>query len=342
MAGRLVIDNLYGSDSTSGLTFNATTKRVNPVYGNFIFQQDAGVLTPIGKTKATFIPTGAQQTWVVPSGITNIFVKLWGAGGAGGSTGGWVNSGRGGAGGHSYGIIPVTPAETLYIVVGLAGQTCYTGAQTPRYGGGGGLQSNTNNLYAGSGGGYCGIFRTSVSQATALLIAGGGGGGAASRMFDGNWGGAGGGTTGQVGNSPYDARGSYGGNPGTQSAGGAIATGNVSVGTALTGGYGGPAVNPYGGGGGGGYWGGSGGGYIETYTMAGGGGGSGYVGSTVLMGATFTGSRHIPAMSHDPDLLKTLETFNSWNKYAYGGDPVVLTTQYTAAGGGGGYCVIYY
>lgn len=199
------------------------------------------------------------------------------------------------------------------------------------------MLNNTDNRYAGSGGGYCGIFRSSVTQANALLIAGGGGGGGASRMNDGNWGGAGGGLSGQYGNSPFDAKPTYAGGPGTQSAGG---TSLGTAGSALTGGY--CNTNTYGGGGGGGYYGGGGGSYSESNTMAGGGGGSGFVASSVLFGATFTGSINIPAMADDNDLAKTYDTYNGWNKYGWGGDIVVSTAQYTSTGGGGSYCVIYY
>lgn len=240
-------------------------------------------------------------------------------------------------------MIPVTPGETLYIVVGLGGQTTYPGGQTPRYGGGGGMYSDTDNNFCGSGGGYTGIFRTSVSQANALLIAGGGGGGGSSRYADGNWGGGGGGVNGQQGNSPYDNRGTSGGGGGTQSAGGSAGATQATIGTAgsaLTGGYG--ASNAYGGGGGGGYYGGGGGGYYETYTMAGGGGGSGYVDSSITFGQTIAALSQIPAGFEDNDLPKTIETYNNWAKYAWGGEPGLQTSKVTNMGGGGGYCKIYY
>lgn len=343
----LTVNTIQDGSTTSGLTFDSASSRTYLTVADWNFQQDDTILYPIGKTKVTYIPTGADQTFVVPVGVTYIFVKLWGAGGAGANavTTSWTGAGFGGGGGHTYGLIPVTPGETLYLVVGVAGQTNYTGAQTPRYGGGGGLYSNNaNNVFCGSGGGYCGIFRTSISQANALLIAGGGGGGGASRHRDGNWGGAGGGLTGQQGNSPYDNRATSGGGPGTQSAGGAAGATQSTIGiagSALTGGYG--SSDAYGGGGGGGYYGGGGGGYYETYTMGGGGGGSGYIKSTVLLGATFTGTANIPANQKDNDLPKTYDTYNGWQKYAFGGDTVRnAAVQYTAIGGGGAVCVIYY
>jgi len=319
------------------------TGNVLTSYAGFTFISQSQTVTPAGRTRLVYIPTGANQSLVVPAGVQYIYAKLWGAGGGGGSSGGWTTGSRGGGGGHSRGIIPVVPGETLTLVVGVAGQTNYSGGTTNLYGGGGGMYNNTDNRYAGSGGGYCGIFRGSVSQAGALLIAGGGGGGGCSRFLDGNWGGAGGGASGQTGNSPYDGRASSGGGPGTQTAAGAtgVTQGNAGGGSgALAGGYG--SSNAYGGGGGGGYWGGGGGGYYESNTMAGGGGGSGFIGPTVIQGATFTGEQQIPAMYEDPDLAKTIDTYNAWSKYAWGGDIVISTSQYTSTGGGGAYCVIYY
>ena len=308
----------------------------------FAFTQFSGVYTPTGKTRVTYVATGAQQTFVVPAGITNIFVKLWGAGSGGGMSGGWSFGSPGGGGGHSYGIIPVTPLATYYIVVGAAGQTTYASTTTLGYGGGGGLSTNTDNRWASSGGGYTGIFNNvTPSQGAALLIAGGAGGGGASRQGYGNGGGAGGGSTGQQGGSPYDAKSAYGGGGGTQSAGGVAGTGS-NAGGALFGGAGGNA-NAYGGGGGGGYWGGGGGSYSESNTMAGGGGGSGFVGSTVLMGATFTGAGQIPAFSFDNDLSKSVDTYRGCMPYAYGGHiNQIATVNVANTYGGSGYVVIYY
>ena len=305
--------------------------------------------TPINANRTAFFATGADQFWQVPPNVYYIYAKLWGAGGAGGNSGGWTRGSMGGGGGHSVGIIPVTPQEQLILVVGLAGQTNYGSSQTPRYGGGGGLYNNSDNRYCGSGGGYTGIFRTSISQANALLIAGvGGGGGSGSSRDYGNWGGAGGGTTGQAGNCAYDARSpALTGRPGTQSAGGTGGTGlggnaNAQNGAALTGGYGG-GNNAYGGAGGGGYYGGGGGAFDNANNMAGGGGGSGFIGSTVLHGETFCGAGWLPAMYDDPDLPGGQgDAYSPWQKYAWGGESVVVGSQYTSTGGGPGYAVIYY
>ena len=318
--------------SGMGLKYANTVMTVQPIFS-----------VPPGKSKATFLCTGANQSWTVPAGVTSILVKLWGAGGGGGN-GSWGWASRGGGGGHTIAILPVTPGQVLGIVVGQGGQTNYAGGQTPNYGGGGGLYSNGDNRYCGGGGGYCGVFSsTTISQATAFAIAGGGGGGGSSRAGWGNWGGAGGGLTGQAGKSSYDGRYTSGGGPGTQSAGGAPGLSQSTVGGgsgALVGGYGGHQA--YGGGGGGGYFGGGGGGYYETNTMGGGGGGSGYIASSAYFGMTFAGNEFNPALYEDSDLPKTYDGYNNWAQYAVGGDAVIQSAQYTSAGGGSGFCVIYY
>ncbi len=229
----------------------------------------------------TFGFTGADQSFVVPTGVSYIKAELWGASGAGGTPGGWSYGAAGGGGGYTRGIIPVTPGETLTVKVGERGAV----NQSLGYGYGGGASgtnNNSDNRYGSGGGGMSAIFRST----TPLLIAGGGGGGGSSRAWTDNIGGSGGGLSGAGGQSPYDAKFSYGGGGGTQTAGG-TATGGQS-GTQYQGGHAG--TNSYGGGGGGGYWGGAGGGYSEGNTMGGGGGGSGYIGSTVTYGVTMGGS----------------------------------------------------
>ena len=235
-------------------------------------------------TVYTFTSSGT----FTPSFSGDINVHAWGAGGAGGTVGGWVYGSAGGAGGAARGIVNVTSGVSYPIVVGGGGVVnSFTGAV-----GGGAAASNNNNdnRYSGGGGGYSGLFLNSVSQSNALLIAGGGGGGGSSRAGTGNAGGSGGGTSGQVGYSPYDNKSAYGGNPGTQSSAGA----SVSC-DAISGGGGQGALqggvtrcHSYGGGGGGGYFGGSGGGYSESNTMGGGGGGSGYFNPSYVSSATLT------------------------------------------------------
>jgi hypothetical protein len=329
---------IQNSTSDGGIQIS---DRVNFMFDDWVFEQQGAVITPVGKSAATYRATGANQTFTVPAGVNYIYVKCWGAGGAGGSSGGWTNGSDGGGGGHTRGLIPVTPGQVLYVVCGIPGQTNWTGGTTLRYGGGRGFLNNSDNRYAGAGGGLAGIWSSSYSgtQSGALLVAGGGGGGGSTRMQDGLWGGAGGGTEGQRGASGYDAKWNYGGGGGTQTAGGdSIGT----AGSAINGGY--TNSNAYGGGGGGGWYGGGGGSYSESNTMAAGGGGSGYIHSSVILGETFTGEGMVPALYGDNDLPKyTSNAYATWTShYAYGGPKIRSGSQYTNAGGGSSWIKIYY
>ena len=254
---------------------------------------------------ATAYSASGSTSYVVPQGITNLTVKLWGAGG--GAAGGASNlfGGAGGGGGYVTATIPVTPGETLSVSVGGAG-------------GGGGIYG-----HGGGGGGYSRIARGSTSL---VVAAGGGGGGGA--MADstctgggsiGTAGGAGGGTTGVTGSG---TRGGGGGTPSAGGAGGGGTTpgsagssltgasnsgggtaGSVGGGTGGAGTGGGPCFNGQGGGGGGGggYYGGGSGGRNTNAVGGGGGGGSSY---TVAGSSNITntaGNGAIPGNDSDTD-----------------------------------------
>lgn len=211
-------------------------------------------------TDGTFSHTGANQTYVVPAGVTSIIFKAWGAGGGGGGNTGGGN--KGGGGGFVQETLTVTPGETLNIKVGGGG--VYEGAGASKKGGGGGW--------------------TSIDRSATYLAGAGAGGGGGEGSATNN-GGAGGGTTGGAG----DGAGAPG-QGGTQSAGGAAGSGG-GAGSSLTGGpaaagASNDAAGGYNGGGkgdgdnatwtagggGAGYYGGGSGGT----TAGGGGGGSGY------------------------------------------------------------------
>lgn len=199
----------------------------------------------------TFTYTGADQSFVVPGGVTEIDVWLWGAGG------GY----KGGAGGFASGAIPVTPGDTLTLVVGGGGGTT---SGISAFGGGG---SFSNAGAGGAGGGRSGI----DLLGTQLIVAGGGGGGTGT---SGAVGGGGGGLTGSDGTAIVG---------GTQGTGGTQNAGGTSGGGLLTGGVG------FRGGGGGGYYGGGGGGVFSA-TLGGGGGGSSFWAVFVLGGSTLSGT----------------------------------------------------
>lgn len=330
--------NQVNFSSTNSVRYNDTEKRFEIFSGNFWLPLDidSGFVSVTGKSRTTFTNTGAVQTWLVPIGVTHIFVKMWGAGGGPGRVSGWSYGAPGGAGGHSRGIIPVAAGETLTIIVGSGG-IAIPGPNSS-FGGGGGNLNTTDQTYSGQGGGLSGIFRGGYTHSGALMIAGGGGGGGSSRAWIGNAGGAGGGFEGQRGGSPYDGKYTGGGAGGTQAAGGAAGSGytnNGGAGSALQGGV--SSNNSYGGGGGGGYFGGAGGSYSESNLMGGGGGGSGYLSPTVLYGRTYVGNYETPPFTHDPDFPRNLGT--ATNTTPSCGAP------YQGNGtnpGGHGYIVIYY
>lgn len=214
----------------------------------------------------TFNYTGANQSFVVPAGITSITVECYGAKGGNGNQA----SSPGGAGAYVAGEITVVPGETLTIIAGGMGE------------------NGTTMLDGGGGGGGSFVIRTSDNSP--LMIAGGGGGGS----YQASTPGAGGTntTTGSAGGyvPTLPGMGGFsdnGGGGGTGAGGGGWnangtsnnwATGGIMKGGAGgvslhvdgDGGFGGGGAAYHGGGGGGGYSGGGGG----TYTIGGGGGAS--------------------------------------------------------------------
>ena len=287
-----------------------------------------------GKTKVFFDYIGnADRTWTVPTGITYIFVKMWGAGGGGGQYGGWRQGGHGGGGGYSEGILSVLGGQVVTMRVGQAGWDAPGISTAWPNGGAAAISSAGDNRYGGNGGGSSSIRVPNLNSNNWCMFAGGGGGAGACTSFAVNSGGAGGGLTGESGklSNGFTVIGNVG-KGGTQTAGGEAGAGTVTTGGAGSANQGGSHqyANPYAGGGGGGYFGGGSGSYTNGNSMAGGGGGSGYIHSGVLCGSTQGGSGQDPALISDPD-----RTNNSYNQgIAYGG--------YEGAQGGNGLIVIYY
>jgi|GEM_PF-3608572 len=172
------------------------------------------------QTTVPFTYTGSEQSWTVPAGVTSIDVKLWGAGG-----GGDYNGSSGGSGGFVKGTLAVTPGQILKIVVGEGGSKAdnsagNTSPAAGSYGGGG-----RGTSYGAAGGGYSGIFLSTVTQANAKVIAGGGGG---SKNNSGNTtpAGGGGGDASATGGALQGASGNGGGGGGYK--GGAVTKGGSS------------------------------------------------------------------------------------------------------------------
>ena len=234
-------------------------------------------LEPQATTSRTFSSTGAEQTFVVPAGITSVTVVARGA--PGGTSG---VAGAGGRGAVVTAELTVTPGQTLYLNVGGASVNsgCYPDATCIGGFNGGG----SNSLYGGGGGGASDVRTVSRSEtgslSSRLLVAAGGGGGGYSDICNGPrlQGGTGGDADSAGGNGAAceGTPGGTGGGAGTASAGGAGGSPEGASGSLGQGGNGG---GNYGGGGGGGLYGGGGGGRYgvspdySTYSSAGGGGG---------------------------------------------------------------------
>jgi len=240
---------------------------------------------PAPTVTETFSSTGAEQQFVVPTGVRSIRVRAIGAAGEAGNPGFRNLGAPGGAGADVVSQIPVTPDEVLYVEVAAAD---FGGGGLGGPGGGvGGGSSDIRSLAMASAG----------SLESRLLVAAGGGGGGGS--FDGGVAGRGG-DAGSAGTNssdterfgPFDTT-SQGGAAGTLTGGGAggaqcegfLGPWNGTEGGLGAGGNGGDDFGaPFtgGGGGGAGYWGAGGGegscpvGGPES-AGAGGGGGSSFV-----------------------------------------------------------------
>lgn len=219
-----------------------------------------------GICTVTFQFTGSQQSWQVPTGVTKINFKVFGASG-----------GRGGAGGEVRGELSNLP-NTLYFFVGGQG---IEGNNAPGgYNGGGPTTGNRGN--EGSGGGASDI-RFGLGLSDRVVVAGGGGGAGG---YAGAPGGMGGGLVAETGGSGQGG----GGGGGTQTSGGSAGFSNggspATSGSFGIGGTGGFSWNAGGGGGGGGWYGGGGGGPDDNSCCSdggGGGGGSSYARSDITV-----------------------------------------------------------
>jgi len=282
------------STATNGLP-GARTQFGADVWNNRLYVVGGGS----GTQNTVVYNTAGTGTFTVPTGVTSLTVKAWGAGGAGGNGSGSTGiGGGGGGGGFSQATLTVTPGASLTYNVGSAGS------------------ANTTASFGGNGGGFTAL----LNGATYLIQAGGGGGGGGTTgTATGGQGGAGGGssgTTGTAGSGTATVGGAGGGGTTTTGgAAGAAGTGGVAgiIGAANNGGDAGGSLTSCtttvvgrggnggtgaggkggisatcvnGGGGGGGRFGGGGGGSGSNAAVRGGGGGGG--GSDLVTGATTT------------------------------------------------------
>lgn len=92
----------------------------------------------------------AVQNYTVPAGATRVLVKVWGAGGGGGSTVSQI----GGNGGFTVGSFPVNPGDQLSVSVGIGGIGRLVQGATA---GQGGWPAGAGSATGGGGGGYSGV-----------------------------------------------------------------------------------------------------------------------------------------------------------------------------------------
>jgi hypothetical protein len=248
----------------------------------------AGCCALLGASQAraeavTFLPTGGEQSFTVPPGVTSIHViAIGGKGGDGVPSGSSAPGGSGGYGAMVSADLAVTPGQILYVEVGGNGADGAQGGAGGFNGGGGGNADTGIGYFGGGGGGASDIRLAPRAAGTSLglrLITAAGGGGGGAINF-------GGGTRNDGGSAgPIPSAGSEfgGGQPGTATEGGdggSDCSGNDGGDGGLgIGGIGGPFGScgfppANGGGGGGGVYGGGGGGA----SSAGGGAGGGWSG----------------------------------------------------------------
>jgi IPT/TIG domain len=239
-----------------------------------------GAVSAAEALSVPFSPTGAEQNFVVPAGVTRIHVVA--VGGSGGISDGSPFA-PGGAAAQVSGALGVTPGETLYVEVGGSG-----GSAAAAFGGGAPGGGTTFGSTGGEGGGASDVRMCSVADllcpggplASRRVVAAGGGGGGGPFGGGGGNGGSGGCSSGVAGTPGTAGDNGGGGGGGTHAAGGvggsAGANSSAGTGGALgQGGTGGFATfGGAGGGGGGGYYGGGGGGGADNHGGGGGGGSS--------------------------------------------------------------------
>ncbi|MEZ4899694.1 MAG: glycine rich domain-containing protein, partial [Saprospiraceae bacterium] len=242
--------------------------------------------------------TGGVQNFIVPTGITSVTIKAWGA--EGGDVIDRFDNSSGGLGGFVQGNLAVTEGQTLYVYVGGMGNTNGSGGYNGGGNGGSGQAGSGCSGGAGGGGGGASDVRVGGAVLADRVAVAAGGGGSGRDYCNGSCqpcgcsggGGGAGGMNGSNGQAAYDCGFNYPGmgiNYGggaSQVSGGAAGPqdqtpGGIVIHLATAGllGLGGSGSNGIfdvaGGGGGGGYYGGGGGGGSMDGSGIGGGGGGG-------------------------------------------------------------------
>ena len=234
--------------------------------------------------------TGTSGTFTVPTGVTSVNLRVYGAGGGSGNPN---TCAGGGGGGYAEGTLAVTATQVLHVAVGMGGE--YSPGSGPSqsdetyFGGGRGTGGGA------SGGGLSAVLaestETTLAAPDAYVVGGSGAGGFNNGSGSKSKGGAGGGLIGFAGgqSASFTQEGSSqtaGG--GSQTAGGESGEGfesDTGDGKLFEGG---DSFGNHSAGGGAGYYGGGGGNDNDS----GGGGSSYYAHPQVTSGATYAGARN--------------------------------------------------
>ena len=256
--------------------------------------------------------TACDATYTVPSGITSINIKAWGAGGGGGRSP--MPQATGGGGGFASGTFAVTGSQVLHVSVGEGAQSCGTNPQTS-----GGRRGGNGFGGAGGGGGLTAVntgSELSPSRSadmnpavpTLAIVAGSGGGGGGLGNVPASYttyGGAGGGLGGDAAAQTTESTGAHGkgGGGGDQEQGGSSNDGQAGGLLLGANSCNGGSYADGGGGGSGYYGGGSGKGSPspDAGSHGAGGGGSSYYGHPqITSGATEEGAGQEGGGTGDP------------------------------------------
>jgi hypothetical protein len=261
-------------------------------------------------------PTQGTATFggfTVPSGVSSVDIKVWGAGADSNDS-----NNTGGAGGFAEGTLAVTATQVLHVIAGEGGGG-NPGRAAGYLGGANSIPEGNNGGVGGAG--LAGVFSADLaplsepqySAPTAIVIAGSGGGGNFGESGPaGANGGAGGGLVGDAGDTTSEQVASHSGDGADHGGGGDQEQGGVAggglegagqAGGLFRGGDSGGIPTPEtGGAGGAGYYGGGGGraGKNANPSSAGGGGSSYYGHPQVTSGSTEEGSTSSGGGTGDP------------------------------------------
>jgi len=252
------------------------------------FSPDA-ISEPTTSTAATTPArnAGTSGTFTVPSSVTAVDLRVWGAGGGKGNPD--LACASGGGGGYAEGTLAVTASQVLHTAVGRGGAVSPAPGCEAYSGGGSGTGGG------GNGGGLSAVLaestETTLAAPDAYVVGGSAGGGFNNNSGSKSKGGAGGGLIGWSGGqtAAFTQEGSSqtaGG--GTQTQGGETGGGGEHASGDGSLFEGGNSIGNHSGGGGAGYYGGGGGNDNDN----GGGGSSFYGHPQITSGATYAGARN--------------------------------------------------